>query len=57
MDFAMMRPAMSAPEPAVSGTIMRIGRAGESCAKAKLDAEANSRAAAIPMNVFMASPL
>src|SRR5882762_5037556 len=49
----MMRPAMSAPEPAVSGTISRIARVGYSCAPAQVDMAANSRAAAIRRSALM----
>src|SRR5882724_12500086 len=49
----MMRPAMSAPEPAVSGTISRIARVGYSCAPAQVDTVANSRAAAIRRSALM----
>ena len=40
-----------APEPAVSGTIMRIGRTGNSCASA--EPVANSVTAAIVISAFM----
>src|SRR6266704_3681461 len=39
----MRRPAISAPEPAVSGTISRIARVGYSCAPAQVDMAAASR--------------
>src|SRR5258706_5444422 len=55
MCFAMMRPAISAPEPAVSGTMMRIARTGYSCANAVDTQQASNAAAA--NNFFMASPL
>src|SRR4051794_15711543 len=49
----MMRPAMSAPEPAVSGTISRIARVGYSCARALVDRTPKSRAAAIRTSARM----
>ena len=42
----MMRPAMSAPEPGVSGTMMRMGLVGYSCPKANVDRASAATAAA-----------
>src|SRR5215831_21101625 len=51
--LATMRPAMSAPEPGVSGTMTRIGRVGYSCASA---APEDSRTARKTTAFFMAPP-
>src|SRR5262245_2466944 len=56
MCLPMMRPAMSAPEPAVSGTIMRMGLVGYSCARARDAAADNIRTTVSLISAFIDSP-
>src|SRR5712692_11276817 len=51
--FATMRPAMSAPEPGVSGTMILIGRVGYSCAAATPVPQAIAAATASLTMVFI----
>src|SRR5262249_7130167 len=53
--LATMRPAMSAPEPGVSGTMMRIARVGYSCASA-VPATSSTADARNLAAVFIAPP-
>ena len=52
MCFAMMRPAMSAPDPAVSGITILIARDGYSCANT-VDAQQASSDAMAEIMLFM----